>query len=66
MLNTIKEYIKSIPDKTFDTLYQEYVISVQDNIVKHQIEVDSHKFTTIDDINAVMKDLNALTEELKK
>lgn len=66
MLETIKQCINNLPDKSFDDLYQEYIVETQNRIMNHQLNIDSHRFRSIDDINTVLKDLNKLTEELKK
>lgn len=66
MLETVKNYIANLPTTSFSDYYQDYVASFQHRSVNHQIEVDSHKFKSIDDIETVLKGLNTLTEELKR
>ena len=66
MLETIKEKLNEPPLVSFEEFYQSYVEETQDRILRHQIAVDSHKFRSIDDINTIVRDLNSLTEELKK
>lgn len=66
MLTTIKQYISNLDDTDFDTFYQDYVVSVQDSIVNHQMTVDSKKFTNIESITSLFKSINTLVEDLKK
>ena len=67
MLQTIRDYIETLDSKpSFGKYYQQYVKSVQDSIVNHDVALASREFTTIEDTAEVIKGLNALTEELKR
>lgn len=45
MLDTIKSYIKELPDQDFEDFYQEYIFRVQDQNI--QAEVNSVNTTDI-------------------
>lgn len=66
MLETIKRCIDNLPNELFEDVYQEYIVETQNRIMNHQLNIDSHRFRSIDDISTILKDLNTLTEELKK
>ncbi len=66
MLETIREYIQhlnNLPD--FDTYYQNFVMSCEEGISKNDVNVVSNKITSIDDITAALKEVNALMEGIK-
>lgn len=65
MLETIRNCINNLPDKDFPELFQEYVIESEQRATKHRINIDSHRFTSIDSITAIIAGLNQMTEELK-
>ena len=65
MLNSIKEEITSVVDaQPFEEYFQDYVKSVQDNIILHDITSASHNFKDIEDIPAALKGLNQLSLSL--
>ena len=45
MLETIKAYIKELPDENFDEFYQKYIFEVQDQNI--ELEVSSIKTADI-------------------
>ena len=45
MLETIKSYIKDLPDKSFEEYYQQYIFDVQDQNI--EAEINSIKTTDI-------------------
>jgi len=50
MLETVKKYIQELPDIDFNTYYQNYVLSVQDE----NIGIESKQFNTFNDINKLI------------
>ena len=62
MLQTIKSCIEILPDKSFSEFYQDYIIQSQNKISDHQINVDKHRFTSIDNISSIMSGLNERTQ----
>ena len=66
MLQTIRDSISNLPDKSFSEFYQEYVRSSQDSIINHDISIAAKQYTTLDDTTQILKGLNIITEELKK
>lgn len=65
MLKTVKQCIEDLPEKQFEVYYQEYVQSIQDKIILHDIHIASHDYTSIEDMCQLIAGLNTLTEELK-
>lgn len=61
MLETVKQYIKSLPDEDFATFYQNYVLSVQDGNIGQEI----NQLETFNDINKliikIQKELGNIT-----
>lgn len=66
MLQTIRDSISNLPDKSFSEFYQEYVRSSQDSIINHDISIVAKQYTTLEDTTQILKGLNTITEELKK
>lgn len=50
MLETVKKYIQELPDIDFNSYYQNYVLSVQDE----NIGIESKQFNTFNDINKLI------------
>lgn len=66
ILVDIQKYISELNDtKDFASFYQDYVKSIQDNIISNELEVNKHKMTHMKSMNNVLGQLNNLTEELK-
>ena len=66
MLQTIREAIDNLPDKSFSEFYQDYVISSQDAIINYDVSIAEKHYTSLEDTTKLLKGLNTLTEELKK
>ena len=65
MLETIKKCIEDLPDKSFPDYYQEYVMEAEQRVMQHRINIDSHRFVSIDNMSDIIAGLNQMTEELK-
>lgn len=65
MLNSIREAIKELPELEFSEFYQEYVRTMQDKIIDHDIQLARHDYTSLEDAIQIMSGLNDITEELK-
>ena len=66
MLETVKAYIETLPNKSFPELYQDYVMSAQHKVSEHRLDIDKHRFTSIDNMSSLVAGLNEMTEELKQ
>lgn len=66
MLQTIREAIENLPDKSFGQFYQEYVKKAQDKIIRKDISFASTQLTSLEDTTDIVKGLNTLTEELER
>lgn len=66
MLSSVKQAIDSLPEKDFSEFYQEYIISTQDRIINHDLDLASRVFHNVEDVTYLIQGLNTLTEELKK
>ena len=47
MLETVKSYIKEIPDMDFTDYYQQYIFSVQDNNLALESNISDKSFNDI-------------------
>ena len=56
MLDTVKKYIKELPDVSFDEFYQGYICDVQDQNV--MAEIDSIKVGEILSLKQLITQLN--------
>lgn len=65
MLKTVKQCLAELPDKSFDTHYQEYVMSFQDMLIDSEIARAEQK-CSIESIPNIIKELNTLTEEVNQ
>lgn len=66
MLNAIRSAIQSLPEQSFEEFYQQYIQTVQDNIISCNVKSISHDYKAIEDIPDLIKGLNKLTEGLKQ
>lgn len=65
MLETIKQEIDRLPDISFADYYQQYVITMQDQIMDYHLSLVKHQFNTIEDIPELIKGINKLSEEMR-
>lgn len=47
MLETIKSYIRELPDTDFNTYYQQYVLSVQDENLMSETQISDSTFSSV-------------------
>ncbi len=47
MLDLVKSYIKDLPDIDFNTYYQQYVLSVQDENLMSETQISDSTFTNV-------------------
>lgn len=66
MLQTVRNYINSIPDEPFEKFYQRYVIESHNKILEARASRVEKQLTRIEDASIIIKGINELTEELKK
>lgn len=66
MLQSVREYIQELPDIRFSDFYQDYIIESESKVRSHRINLDSHKFNSVEDIGSIIIGLNLMTEELKQ
>lgn len=64
MLETIKQYIANVPNKSFNVFFQEYVIHVQDRDIKN--EVDLFMLFNNPDIRKLNKQINSYHKEFER
>lgn len=65
MLSTIKDQLEHISDTPFREFYQDYVASIENDIITLDINRASSSFKSIEDIPGMIKSLNKLVEGLK-
>ena len=63
MLETIKETIKSVQDLSFPEYYQEYIKSVQDNIIERDMCRVNSIVSSIDKLNSAEKEINTMIKD---
>lgn len=47
MLETIKSYIRELPDTDFNTYYQQYVLSIQDENLMSETQISDSTFSSV-------------------
>lgn len=65
MLESVRQCINNTPDIVFADFYQQYILNSEHQIVDYGLDIDKHRFTSIDNINDILAGLNIMTEELK-
>ena len=60
MLETVKSYIKEIPDMDFTDYYQQYIFSVQDNNLALESNISDKSFNDISKlISKIQKEIDS-------
>lgn len=66
MLETIRSCIVELPNIGFPEFYQDFVTSAYKQAINRRIDLDLHRFSSLDSVNVIVEGLNQMTEELKQ
>lgn len=64
MLETVKNYIRSIPDEPFYTYYHRYILEFQDELLSREANHLSKKVSRLEDLTSTEVAVSAMHKEL--
>lgn len=64
MLETVKNYIRSIPDEPFHVYYHRYILEFQDDMLNREAGYLSKKVSKLEDLTSAEVAISAMQKEL--